>query len=41
MTPEQIEIRDLKKKIQHVEMENEILKKASALSMLDFLNTSR
>ncbi|REF27501.1 transposase [Xenorhabdus cabanillasii] len=41
MTPEQIEIRELKKKIQRIEMENEILKKASAFLMPDFLNTSR
>ncbi len=27
ITPEQIEIRELKKKLQHIEMENEILKK--------------
>jgi transposase-like protein len=27
ITPEQIEIRELKKKLQHIEMENDILKK--------------
>lgn len=27
ITPKQIEIRELKKKLQHIEMENEILKK--------------
>jgi transposase-like protein len=41
ITPEQIEIRELKKKIQRIEMENEILKKATALLMSDSLNRSR
>lgn len=41
MTPEQIEIRELKKKLQRIEMENEILKKATALLMSDSLNNSR
>ncbi|GLV71994.1 transposase [Pectobacterium carotovorum subsp. carotovorum] len=41
MTPEQIEIRELKKKIQRIEMENDILKKATALLMSDSLNNSR
>ena len=41
MTPEQIEIRELRKKIQRIEMENEILKKATALLMSDSLNSSR
>ena len=41
ITPEQIEIRELKKKIQRIEMENDILKKATALLMLDSLNNSR
>jgi len=41
ITPEQIEIRELKKKLQRVEMENEILKKATALLMSDSLNSSR
>ncbi|MGL9774943.1 MAG: transposase, partial [Sodalis sp. (in: enterobacteria)] len=31
ITPEQIEIRELKKKVQRIEMENEMLKKATAL----------
>ncbi|OJB83276.1 transposase [Yersinia ruckeri] len=31
ITPEQIEIRELKKKPQRIEMENEILKKATAI----------
>ncbi|AOR65393.1 transposase [Pectobacterium wasabiae] len=41
ITPEQIEIRKLKKKLQRIEMENEILKKATALLMSDSLNSSR
>ncbi|MGL9773898.1 MAG: transposase [Sodalis sp. (in: enterobacteria)] len=41
ITPEQIEIRELKKKVQRIEMENEILKKAIALLMSDSLNSSR
>ncbi|OPL22354.1 transposase, partial [Morganella morganii] len=41
ITPEQIEIRGLKKKIHRIEMENEILKKATALLMSDSLNRSR
>ncbi len=41
ITPEQIEIRELRKKLQHIEMENEILKKATALLISDFLNSSR
>ena len=41
ITPEQIEIRELKKKLQRIEMENEILKKATALLMSDSLNRSR
>ncbi|CDH04805.1 transposase [Xenorhabdus bovienii str. oregonense] len=40
ITPEQIEIRELKNKLQRIEMENEILKKASALLMSDYLNSS-
>lgn len=40
MTPEQIEIRELKKKLQRIEIENEILKKATALLMSDSLNNS-
>jgi len=41
MTPEQLEIRELKKQIQRIEMENDILKKATALLMSDSLNSSR
>ena len=41
ITPEQIGIRELKKKLQHIEIENEILKKATALFMSDSLNNSR
>ncbi|PHM28762.1 transposase [Xenorhabdus innexi] len=41
ITPEQIEIRELKKKLQRLEMENDVLKKASALLMSDYLNSSR
>lgn len=41
LTPEQIELRELKKRIQRLEMENEILKKATALLMSDSLNGSR
>ena len=41
ITPEQIEIRELKKRLQRIEMENEILKKATALLMSDSLNNSR
>ena len=37
ITPEQIEIRELKKKLQHIKIENEILKKAT----VDSLNKSR
>ncbi|GCU83954.1 IS911 transposase [Escherichia coli] len=33
ITPEQIEIRELRKKLQHIEMENEILKKATVDSI--------
>ena len=40
MTPEQIEIRELKKRLQCVEMERDILKKATALLMSDSLNSS-
>lgn len=38
MTPEQIEIRELKKRIQRVEMERDIFKKTTALLMSDCLN---
>ena len=41
ITPEQIEIRELRKKLQRIEMENEILKKSTALLMSDSLNSSR
>lgn len=41
ITPEKIEIRELKKKLQRIEMENEILKKATALLMSDSLNNLR
>lgn len=41
LTPEQPELREMKKKIQRPEMENEILKKATALLMSDSLNGSR
>lgn len=41
ITPEQIEIRELKKKLQRIEMEYEILKKATAFLMPDSLNSSR
>ena len=38
MTAEQIEIRALKKKIERIELEKDILKKATALLMSDSLN---
>jgi transposase len=41
MTLEQIEIRELKKKIERIELEKDILKKATALLMSDSLNNSR
>jgi len=40
MTPEQLEIRELKKRIERIELEKEILKKATALLMSDSLNSS-
>jgi transposase len=40
MTPEQIEIRELRKILQLVEIEKYILKKATALLMSDSLNNS-
>ncbi|SPZ51984.1 Uncharacterised protein [Serratia quinivorans] len=40
MTPEQIEIRELKKRLQRIEIESDILKKATALLMSDSLNNS-
>lgn len=41
LTPELLELREAKKKIQRLQMENEILKKATALLMSDSLNGSR
>ena len=41
VTPEQTELREMRKRIQRLEMENEILKKATALLMSDSLNSSR
>ncbi|XYX40194.1 transposase [Candidatus Erwinia dacicola] len=41
LTPEQLELREARKKIQRLEMENEILKKATALLMSDALHGSR
>nr|CBX86919.1 Transposase [Photobacterium damselae subsp. damselae] len=41
MAPEQIEIRNLKKKLATLEEHNEILKKVTALLMSDSLNNSR
>lgn len=41
MTPEQLKIRELEKKIERIELEKEILKKATALLMSDSLNSSR
>ena len=41
MTPEQIKIRELEKRIKEIELEKEILKKATALLMSDSLNNSR
>jgi transposase-like protein len=40
ITAEQIEIRELKKRIQRIEMERDRLKKATALLMSDSLNSS-
>ncbi len=40
MAPEQIEIRELKKHIERIELEKDILKKATALLMSDSLNNS-
>lgn len=40
LTPEQLKLREMKKKIQRLEMENDILKKATALLMSDSLNGS-
>lgn len=41
ITPEKIEIRALQKKIQQIEMENDILKKATALLMSGSLKNFR
>ena len=41
LTPEQIKIRELKKRIAELEEHNEIIKKATALLMSDSLNNSR
>tara|TARA_R110002051_G_scaffold309855_5_gene382735 strand:- start:5757 stop:5882 length:126 start_codon:yes stop_codon:yes gene_type:complete len=41
MTPDQLKIRELEKRIRDIEMEKYILKKATALLMSDSLNTSR
>lgn len=41
MTPDQLRIRELEKRIREVEMEKDILKKATALLMSDSLNSSR
>ena len=40
ITPEQIEIRELKKQLARLQEHNEILKKATALLMSDSLNNS-
>ena len=41
LTPEQIEIKALKRELEQVKLEKEILKKATALLMSDSLNNSR
>lgn len=41
MTPDQLKIRELEKRLRRVEEEKEILKKATALLMSDSLNNSR
>jgi len=41
MTPDQLKIRDLERKIRRIEMEKEILKKATALLMSDSMNNLR
>ena len=41
MTPDQLKIRELEKKVRRIEEEKEILKKATALLMSDSLNNSR
>jgi transposase len=39
MTPDQLKIWELEKRIQRIKMEKEILKKATALLMSDSLNS--
>ena len=41
MTPDQLKISELEKKIRDLEIEKDILKKATALLMSDSLNNSR
>ena len=41
MTPVQLKIRELEQRIRRIEMEKDILKKATALLMSDSLNSSR
>ena len=41
MTPEQVEIRELKKRVERLELEKDILKRASALLMSDSMKHSR
>lgn len=41
MTPDQLKIRQLEKRIRDIEMEKDILKKATALLMSESLNNSR
>lgn len=41
MTPDQLKIRELENRIRRIEMEKDILKKATALLMSDSLNSSR
>ena len=41
LTPDQRKIRDLEKRIKRIEMEKEILKKATALLMSDSMNNLR
>ena len=41
LTPEQREIQDLKRRLRRVEEEKEIIKKATALLMSDYVNNSR
>ena len=40
ITPEKLRIRELEKRLQRIEMERDILKKATALLMSDSLNNS-